>query len=182
MIHKLADVQSVKIGRDTNVWQFAIILEGAIIGDQCNINCHTFIENDVKIGNRVTIKSGCFIWDGIIIEDDVFVGPNVSFTNDLRPRSKRKKYFPKTLLKRGSSIGANASILSGIKIGAYSMVGMGSVVTKDVPNYALVYGNPASIKGWVDETGEKLRQVDEYTFENKNGNKFTLNDNQLSPY
>ena len=105
-IHPLADVQSNKIGKDTQVWQFAIILKGATIGENCNINCHTFIENDVIIGNNVTVKAGVYVWDGIKVEDNVFIGPNVTFTNDKFPRSKqRPDQFQNTLIKKGASIG-----------------------------------------------------------------------------
>lgn len=156
-IHPLADVQSVKIGKDTQVWQFAIILEGATIGENCNINCHTFIENDVTLGNNVTIKAGVYVWDGITIEDNVFIGPNVTFTNDKFPRSKqRPEKFQVILLKKGASIGANSTILGGITIGEYAIVAAGSLVTKDVPPYALVKGQPAIVCGQVDENGEKL--------------------------
>ena len=155
-IHPLADVQSVKIGKDTQVWQFAIILKGATIGDNCNINCHTFIENQVILGNNVTIKAGVYIWDGITVEDNVFIGPNVTFTNDKFPRSKQHpEKFQSTLLKKGASIGANATILGGLTIGEYAIVAAGSLVTKDVPPYALVKGQPAKVCGQVNERGEK---------------------------
>lgn len=143
-IHALADVQSQNIGENTSVWQFCVILEGAKIGDNCNINCHVFIENEVLIGNNVTIKPGVQIWDGITLEDDVFIGPNVTFTNDHFPKSKNKNFnLRKTLLKKGSSIGANATILGGITIGEDALVGAGSVVTKDIPANEIWTGNPA---------------------------------------
>ena len=150
-IHELANVLSKRIGKHTKIWKFSVILENAFIGENCNINCHTFIENDVIIGNNVTIKSGVYLWDGVRIEDNVFIGPNVTFVNDKYPRSKQYlKEFPKTLIKKGASIGANATILDGITIGEYALIGAGSVVTSNVPDYALVYGNPAKIKGWMD--------------------------------
>ncbi|RYY48743.1 MAG: N-acetyltransferase [Chitinophagaceae bacterium] len=143
-IHNLADVQTVKIGKNTRVWQFCVILPGAEIGDNCNINCQVFIENDVAIGNNVTIKPGVQIWDGITIEDNVFIGPNVTFTNDLKPRSKvYPEAFAKTVIKQGASIGANATILPGLVIGENAMIGAGSVVLKDVPARTLWVGNPA---------------------------------------
>ena len=152
MIHPSADVQSKNIGEGTSVWQFAIVLPGAVIGKNCNINCHTFIENDVKIGDSVTIKSGVFVWDGIEIEDDVFVGPGATFVNDKFPKSKvYPEAFQRIKICKGASIGANATILGGITIGEHAMVGAGSVVTKDVPAFALVYGNPAKVMGSTDE-------------------------------
>ncbi len=144
MIHKLADVQSKHIGKDTNIWQFCVVLPNAIIGDHCNICASVFIENDVVIGNNVTVKCGVQLWDGVTVEDDVFIGPNVTFTNDLFPRSKQyPQKFEKTIIKKGASIGANSTILAGITIGANAMIGAGSVVTKDVPANTLWYGNPA---------------------------------------
>jgi acetyltransferase-like isoleucine patch superfamily enzyme len=156
-IHPLSDVQSGNIGEGTFVWQFTVVLKNAVIGDNCNINCNCFIENKVRIGNNVTIKSGVQIWDGITIHDDVFIGPNVTFTNDLMPRSK--KYpddFLKIVVKKGASIGANSTIIGGVNIGKYAMVGAGSVVTKHVPDFSLWYGNPATLKGYVCKCGTKL--------------------------
>lgn len=143
-IHPLADVQSKTIGNNTNFWQFSVVLKGAEIGENCNICSHTFIENDVIIGNNVTVKSGVYLWDGLTIEDDVFIGPNATFTNDKYPRSKQyPEKFQTITLKQGASIGANATILGGITIGQNAMIGAGSVVTKNVPNEELWIGNPA---------------------------------------
>lgn len=144
LIHKLSDVQSDKIGENTKIWQYVVVLPSAIIGSNCNINCHTFIENDVLIGNNVTIKSGVYLWDGIVIEDDVFVGPNVTFTNDKYPKSKQyPAEFQKIVLQKGASIGANATILGGVTIGKNALVGAGSVVTKSIPDNQVWVGNPA---------------------------------------
>lgn len=144
MIHPLADVQTSNIGADTRIWQYAVILPGAVIGKNCNINCHTFIENDVVIGDNVTVKSGVFLWDGVRLEDNVFVGPNATFVNDKYPRSKKyPDSFQQTVVKSGASIGANATILGGIIIGENAMIGAGSVVTKDVPANTIWVGNPA---------------------------------------
>ena len=145
-IHPLADVQSQAIGEGTRIWQFSVILAGAKIGTNCNICAQVFIENDVVIGDSVTIKNGVQLWDGLRIENNVFIGPNVTFTNDLFPRSKRyPAQFLQTIVKSGASIGANATILPGVTIGEGAMVGAGSVVTKDVPASAVVIGNPAKI-------------------------------------
>lgn len=143
-IHDLADVQSTNIGEGTSIWQFCVILKKAIIGKNCNINCQVLIENEVSIGDNVTVKPGVQIWDGITLEDNVFVGPNATFTNDLFPKSKNADFtLQKTLIKKGASIGANATILAGITIGENSLIGAGSVVTKDVPANEIWIGNPA---------------------------------------
>jgi len=147
-IHEKADVQTEIIGDETRVWQYSIILAGAKIGANCNINAHCFIENDVSIGNNVTVKCGVQLWDGITIEDDVFIGPNATFTNDKYPRSKMyPDEFIRTTIKKKAAIGANATILCGITIGENAMIGAGSVVTKDVPAGELWYGNPAKRHG-----------------------------------
>jgi len=145
-IHPLANVAECIIGEGTKIWQFVVILKGAKIGRDCNICAQTLIEGDVVIGNRVTIKSGVQLWEGSRIEDDVFIGPNATFTNDLYPRSKLypEKFAGITVCKN-ASIGANATILPGITIGKAAMVGAGAVVTKDVPPKAVVVGNPAKI-------------------------------------
>jgi acetyltransferase-like isoleucine patch superfamily enzyme len=143
-IHPLADVQSKNIGSGTRIWQFVVILSGARIGEDCNLNAHTLVENDVVVGNRVTVKSGVFLWDGLRVEDDVFIGPNATFTNDKFPRSKQyPETFQPTVLGKGCSIGANSTILGGVTIGAGALIGAGSVVTKDVPPGELWVGNPA---------------------------------------
>jgi UDP-2-acetamido-3-amino-2,3-dideoxy-glucuronate N-acetyltransferase len=145
-IHPLSDVHCQSIGEGTRIWQFSVILEGAKIGTNCNICAQVFIENDVVIGDNVTIKNGVQLWDGLRIEDNVFIGPNVTFTNDLFPRSKKyPDQFLQSIVKSGASIGANATILPGITIGEGAMVGAGAVVTKDVPTNAVVTGNPADI-------------------------------------
>ncbi len=157
MIHITSDVQSKNIGEETQIWQFCVILPGAVIGNKCNINCNVFIENNVSIGNNVTVKSGVQIWDGVTLEDNVFVGPNATFTNDLFPRSKNNDIpLIQTIVKKGASIGANATILAGITIGRYAMVGAGSVVTKNIPDYELWIGNPAKPIGYITEEGEVL--------------------------
>ena len=160
MIHALADVLTDKIGKNTNIWQFCVVLEDAMIGENCNINAHVLIENDVVIGNNVTIKPGVQIWDGTVLEDNVFIGPNVTFTNDLMPRSKQyPEVFLKTVVKKGASLGANSTIIGGITIGRYAMVGAGSVVTKVIGNQELWYGNPARHKGYVCKCGQKCDET-----------------------
>lgn len=145
-IHPSSDVQSKQIGEGTRVWQYVVILPGAVIGRDGNICSHCFIENQVVVGDRVTVKCGVQLWDGVTLEDDVFVGPNATFTNDREPRSRNASatLLP-TLVKKGASIGANATILPGLTIGEGAMVGAGAVVTKDVPPRTLVVGNPARV-------------------------------------
>lgn len=170
-IHPLADVKSCHIGDNTNVWQFCVILHGAVIGRNCNICAHVLIENDVKIGDRVTIKSGVQIWDGVELEDDVFVGPNVTFTNDLFPRSKRyPQFFAKTIIKKGASIGANSTIIAGHTIGEYALIGAGSIVTKNIPSNTVWYGNPVQQKGYVTNDGLVL----DMDMKDKNGIKHQI--------
>lgn len=144
-IHELSDVQSSSIGAGTKIWQYVVVLKNAVIGEDCNICSHCLIENDVVIGDRVTIKCGVQIWDGLRIENDVFIGPNATFTNDPYPRSKQEFVLLQTIIKKGATIGANVTVLPDITIGENAMVGAGSVVTKDVPPNVLVVGNPARI-------------------------------------
>lgn len=144
MIHPLSDVKSEHIPESTNIWQYCVVLPGARIGEHSNICAFVLIENEVVIGNYVTVKSGVQIWDGVTIEDRVFIGPNVTFTNDPYPRSQNPDWEKKSILiKRGATIGANSTLLPGIVIGENAMIGAGSVVTKDVPAGELWHGNPA---------------------------------------
>ena len=150
-LHPQGICESENVGEGTRVWAFAHVLPGARIGADCNICDHVFVENDVRVGDRVTVKSGVQLWDGVTLEDDVFVGPNVTFTNDPFPRSRvMPEQFARTLIRRGASLGANCTILPGITVGMHAMVGAGSVVTRDVPPYSIVKGNPARISGYVD--------------------------------
>ncbi len=145
MIHPLSCVQECTIGEGTTIWQFSVVLAGACIGRDCNLNAHTLVEGGAVLGDRVTLKSGVYVWSGITLEDDVFCGPNATFTNDKAPRSKvYPDTFPKTLVKRGASIGAGAVILPGLVIGERAMIGAGAVVTRDVADDAVVVGNPAA--------------------------------------
>ena len=159
-IHPSADVQSNTIGINTKIWQFVVILEGAKIGHDVNICSHCFIDNNVIVGNRVTIKSGIQLWDGVTIEDDVFIGPNTTFGNDLPPRSKKYLKGPtKTLIHKGASIGANATILPGLVIGQNSIIEAGTTVTRSVPAHAIVAGNPARIVGYTNIISKKTKSV-----------------------
>lgn len=173
-IHPLADVQSANIGENTTVWQFCVVLKGAVIGSNCNINCNVFIENEVLIGDNVTVKSGVQLWDGTKIEDNVFIGPNVTFTNNSYPRSKEypEKHIGPTI-KKGASLGANATILGGVEIGNYSLIGAGSVVTKDIPPFTVWYGNPASHKGYITKEGVLLNK----NLVSKEGQEYIFKDN-----
>ncbi|WP_039786674.1 WxcM-like domain-containing protein [Herbaspirillum huttiense] len=154
-VHPNALCESAHIGENTRIWAFAHILPQAVIGSDCNICDGVFVENDVVVGDRVTIKCGVQLWDGVHLENDVFIGPNVTFTNDLRPRSKQyPASFAKTLVCEGASIGANATILPGLVIGRSAMIGAGAVVTQSVPPYAIVVGNPARITGYANSVEE----------------------------
>ncbi len=145
-IHPTADVQSPNIGEGTSIWQFTVVLPGAVIGRDCNICAQVFIENQVVIGDRCTIKNGVQLWDGITLEDEVFVGPNATFANDAFPRSKPASWELRPItVKRGASIGANATLLPGVVVGERAMVGAGALVTRDVPARAVVAGNPARL-------------------------------------
>lgn len=141
MMHQLSDVQSKNIGENTNIWQYCVVLPDAKIGDNCNICSHCFIENEVVIGNNVTVKNGVYLYDGITVEDDVFIGPNATFCNDRYPKSKNKNFkLEPIIIKKGASIGANATILPGVTIGEGALVGAGTVVTKDVADNVIYKG------------------------------------------
>lgn len=156
MIHPLSDCKNSRIPESTRIWQFCVIFPDCEIGEDCNICANVLIENDVRIGNNVTVKSGVQLWDGVELEDDVFVGPNVTFTNDRFPRSGNKAYtMLKTLVRKGASIGANSTILPGITIGEYALVGAGAVVTKDIPAGEVWYGNPARFVSKVENVDDE---------------------------
>lgn len=172
-VHPNALVESDNIGAKTRIWAFAHVLKNVTIGEDCNLCDYVFVESGVTIGNRVTIKNGISLWEGLEIEDDVFLGPNAVFTNDMFPRSKRHSgIFLSTKIQKGASVGANATILCGITLGKYCLVGAGSVVTKSVPDFALVTGNPAKVKYWVSITGEKLIFDSSNKAVDSDGNKY----------
>ncbi len=165
-IHPLAIVESEAIGKGTRVWAFSHVMQGASVGQECNIGEHCFVEAGAKVGNRVTIKNGNMLWEGIVVEDGAFIGPNVFFTNDCYPRSPRleqarvryrtRAWLVTTCVQQGASLGAGSVIVPGVTIGEFAMVGAGSVVTRDVPPHALVTGNPARVRAWVCQCGEPL--------------------------
>jgi len=158
-VHPLGLCESASVGSGTRVWAFAHVMAGAVVGRDCNLGDHSFIEDGVRIGDRVTVKNGVAVWTGVTVEDDVFLGPYATFTNDLRPRAHRRVApgdFVPTVIARGATIGANATVVCGIRVGRHAFVGAGAVVTSDVPDHALVVGNPSRQIGWVCECGETL--------------------------
>lgn len=156
-VHPKALVETRSIGSGTRVWAFAHVMKGAVVGNDCNVGDHAFIESGVTVGDRVTIKNGVAVWNGVTLEDDVFVGPNAVFTNDLRPISRDERFLlTKTIVRRGSAIGANATVVCGTTIGRNSFVGAGSVVTRDIPDHALAYGNPARVRAYLCSCRKEL--------------------------
>lgn len=175
--------ENAKIGNGTRIWQFCNIMYDVEIGKDCNIGMNVFIENGVKVGNNVTIKNNISLYSGVECEDDTFLGPNCVFTNVLNPRSfiSRKNEFKKTIIHKGASIGANATIVCGNEIGRYAMVGAGSVVTKNIENYSLVVGNPAKKIGYVCECGERIFENDDNIYIcNRCNKKYEITNNELA--
>lgn len=171
MIHRLADCMNPNVPESTNIWQFCVVFPNCKIGEHCNICANVLIENDVFIGDYCTVKSGVQLWDGVTLEDHVCVGPNVTFTNDLVPRSKKAGFVPsKILIKKGASIGANSTVVAGVEIGEYAFIGAGSVVTKNIPPYTTWYGNPATQRGYITKDGILL-DMDK---KDKEGNQYEL--------
>lgn len=158
-IHERALCESESIGKGTRIWAFAHVMEGAVVGEGCNICDHAFIESGAVLGDRVVVKNNVLVWDKVTVEDDVFLGPNVVLTNDFNPRAAFKnapEAFLPTVVRKGASIGANATIVCGVTLGRGCFVGAGSVVIRDVPDYAIVVGNPARPVGWMCACGQKL--------------------------
>jgi UDP-2-acetamido-3-amino-2,3-dideoxy-glucuronate N-acetyltransferase len=158
-VHERGLCESSDVGPGTRVWAFAHVMDGARVGRDCNVCDHAFIEGGAVLGDRVTVKNSVLVWDKVVVEDDVFLGPSAVFTNDPNPRTAFKKppeRFLSTRVRRGATIGANATIVCGVTVGEQAFVGAGAVVTHDVPAHALVFGNPARIAGWVCECGADL--------------------------
>ncbi len=189
-IHPSALVETKQIGKGTRIWAFSHVMDDVVIGTNCNIGDHCFIESGVTIGDNVTIKNANEIWDGVRLMDGVFVGPHVTFTNDLYPRSPRlaeastrytdRKWLVPTTVNRGASLGAGAVMLAGISVGEFSTVGAGSIVTRDVAPYSLVIGNPARPRGWVCRCGQRLTFQDDMARCNKCTRRFAKQDGMLN--
>ena len=176
-VHEKALCESETIGDNTRIWAFSHVMKNVVIGDDCNFGDGSFVESGVTIGNRVTVKNGVSVWHGVELADDVFLGPNCVLTNDIRPRSKVfHDEDVKTILKKGASVGANATIVCGHTLGEYCMVAAGSVVTKDVDPFSLVVGTPARHKYYVSLLGDKLEFKNDIALDSK-GNKYILKNN-----
>ncbi len=190
-IHPSAIVEAQQIGQGTRIWAFAHVMERVSIGANCNIGDHCFLESGAIVGDNVTIKNGNMIWDGVTLEDGVLVGPHVFFTNDLYPRSPRlpqararysnREWLLPTLVGRGASLGAGAVILAGVRVGEFAMVGAGAVVTRDVPTYALVVGNPARTVGWVCQCGQRLTFTEQVAACSSCGLRFVTQGGAVAP-
>jgi len=171
--------ENCEIGEGTNIWHFSHIMSGAVIGCNCNLGQNVVIGNNVQIGNRVKIQNNVSVYEGVICEDDVFLGPSVVLTNVINPRSAiiRKKEYKNTIIKKGATIGANATIICGIEIGSYAFIGAGAVVTKSVLPYALMLGNPAKQTGWMSEYGQRLHFENNKATCNESGQSYILENN-----
>lgn len=175
--------EGAEIGAGTKIWHFSHIMSRAKIGERCNIGQNVLVSSDVTIGTNVKIQNNVSLYTGVIVEDDVFLGPSMVFTNVINPRShvNRKDEYKTTLVKKGASIGANATIVCGTILGRYCFVGAGAVVTKDIPDYALVYGTPARVRGWVCQCGEQLTFMDEHAICSMCGDAYRKQDQVVIP-
>ena len=182
--HETAVVdEGCEIGKDTKIWHFSHIMSNSVIGERCNIGQNVVVSPGVKLGTNVKIQNNVSLYTGVICEDDVFLGPSMVFTNISNPRSAiiRKEQYVETLVKRGASIGANATIVCGNTIGSYALIGAGAVVTKSIPAFALVVGNPAKQIGWVSEYGHRLEfDVNGKAFCPESGEDYQLNNEEVS--
>jgi UDP-2-acetamido-3-amino-2,3-dideoxy-glucuronate N-acetyltransferase len=182
-IHSTAVIDlGATIGEGTKIWHFCHVMPAAVVGSNCNIGQNVFIDNNAMVGNGVKIQNNVSVYNGVVLQDDVFVGPSAVFTNVINPRSfiERKSEFKPTLVQKGASIGANATIICGVTIGQYALVGAGAVVTKNVAPYALVTGNPARQTGWVSEAGCALQFVTESALCAETGQQYILHQNQVT--
>ena len=175
--------EGAEVGARTRIWHFCHVMPQARIGERCNIGQNVLVSSDVTIGNNVKIQNNVSLYTGVIVEDDVFLGPSMVFTNVINPRShvSRKDEYRTTLVRKGASIGANATIVCGITLGKYCFVGAGAVVTRDVPDYALVYGSPARVRGWMCQCGEQLKFDDDRAVCNNCGDVYRKQDQVVSP-
>lgn len=173
--------ENVQIGPDTKIWHFCHIMSNAVIGKKCNIGQNVVVSPGVVLGNGVKVQNNISIYSGVICEDDVFLGPSMVFTNVINPRAfiERKSEFRQTLIKKGASIGANATVVCGCTIGRYAFVGAGSVVAKDIPDYALAYGNPARLRGWVCQCGDKISFINDKAECPACGIKYIIKNNKV---
>ncbi|WP_121352400.1 acyltransferase [Flavisolibacter nicotianae] len=169
------------IGAGTKIWHFCHIMPRAEIGSNCILGQNVFVDNNTRIGNGVKIQNNVSVYNGVLVEDDVFLGPSMVFTNVINPRSfiERKQEFKPTVVRKGASIGANATIVCGVEIGAYALVGAGSVVTKNVPPFAMVYGNPAEQRGWISKAGHSLHFAGDTAACPGTGERYRLIDNRV---
>jgi UDP-2-acetamido-3-amino-2,3-dideoxy-glucuronate N-acetyltransferase len=175
--------EGAEIGAGTKIWHFCHVMPHAQIGERCNIGQNVLVSSHVTLGNNVKIQNNVSLYTGVVIEDDVFLGPSMVFTNVINPRShvNRKDEYKTTLVRRGASIGANATIVCGTTLGKYCFVGAGAVVTKDVPDYALVYGSPARVRGWMCQCGEQLKFEDDRAVCHICGDAYRKQDQVISP-
>lgn len=173
--------EGAKIGDGTKIWHFCHLMAGAVVGEKCILGQNVFVDNNVVVGNGVKIQNNVSLYNGVIVEDDAFIGPSVVFTNVINPRSfiERKTEFKKTFVRKGATVGANATVVCGVEIGEYALIGAGSVVTKNVLPFSLVYGNPVRAKGWVSKAGHALYFTDGHAVCSGTGERYVLTNNRV---